>query len=779
MTWFPRVGSGSGNGLATRWWSRSVPVLRMAILMAIIMYVNGFQSAHAAQVHSNVQQGATARTQPRTGPAATLGKILPVDMVMGEVSSRHAPETSSSSSTSPSASSFMEAAAKVSASLGVGAPSGKACNPSTQRWDCRPIEACIDGKCAYCNRSDQCTDWPAFECQWADGSKHNVCHHKALFPSVSDVDIITSILAFIFCAMAGGGGVGGGSLLVPIFVVINRFLPSEAIPLSKATIFAGSIGNLLLNIFKSHPYDERRVLIDYETATVLEPIAMYGTVIGVVLTRTFPDWFIFIALVTVLFFMSWKTIVRAISLYRIETIEKERGPSSSRRGTGSDIEGGAGSGSDGEGSGTDDDGPRRPQMVDASTSPMTPSTPVEARQSFFPTAAAGGAGASDDAPSSSAGRRTVTASTSTSTGTDDNLSLGVGAGDEHVEQDDDADVTASDSSSLLSRRRGRPAGSGDSNDVLDGSSAGSTSSSSSSPSSDGQLERVPTLLANVERYGPDKDTNDEDYDPTLTCIDPSIPALLPPTSEEERQEREAELAEYHEELTKHSLLSYIILLICDILIVLIMIFLGGEGNASIIGVECGSTAYWLLWLSLFPFVILLTYLMARRARNRYVRKVQLGFPFLRGDVMWTTTSLIIYPFVSFSAGIAAGMIGVGGGTIMAPMLLDLGLLPGTTAATVAYMILFTSSCTTSQFLVHGMLQYDYAGWYAGIGFIATIVGQIVTLKIVNAYGRPSILVFTIAAVTALGSAMLTVQGSFQLADDIDHDKHMGFRNMCD
>jgi len=650
------------------------------------------------------------------------------------------------------------------------AQAGKPCKRRTQKWDCKFSEVCRndgDGeKCAYCKHDYECTDYPAYVCRKPDGLKHTVCRHKALLSRISSADVITSILAFIFCMMAGGGGVGGGSLLVPILIVINRFQPNEAIPLSKATIFAGAIGNLILNVFKSHPYDPRRVLIDYETATFLEPIALYGTVIGVVLTRILPEWVIFIALVTVLGYMSYKTIVRAIKLYHTETrmmelaersaIERERmvvAEEAASQGSAQAQIVRSGTLSDG---GSESERTRRRAMGAQYSAAARDNTYVTDSDSA----------SDDDADERKALNRSSRGSGSDSEGVRNrNQFLPPSpnpAGNSNADaQDDHGDEGHQDDSAPLISAH-RPVG------VVDAAEYGSAY-----PPPEGF---DPTMHV---RYPADQDDSRDDYDPALAPIDPTIEMLPPPQDEAERQKRLAEIVEFEKELHSHPISSYVILFLVDTIIVVTMIILGGEGNGSIVGIECGSVLYWVLWALLFPVIGSIAFFLAYTTRKRYVRKVQLGFRFLRGDVQWTVRSLILFPLGSFAAGLAAGMIGVGGGTIKAPLLLELGLIPETTAATVAYMIFFTSSCTTSQFLIHGMLQYDYAIWYAILGFFATMLGQVVAQKLVDMYRRPSFLIFTIAAVTALGSAMLTVQGSFQLSDDVQHNKHMGFRDMCE
>merc|ERR1712072_1430691 len=85
--------------------------------------------------------------------------------------------------------------------------------------------------------------------------------HKQLTPlDTSDwVGFAVSILAIL---LAAGGGIGGGGMLVPIYILIMHFLPKEAVPLSNATILGGSVANCALNVMKRQKQVDRP-LIDF------------------------------------------------------------------------------------------------------------------------------------------------------------------------------------------------------------------------------------------------------------------------------------------------------------------------------------------------------------------------------------------------------------------------------------------------------------------------------------------------------------------------------------
>ena len=110
--------------------------------------------------------------------------------------------------------------------------------------------------------------------------------HKALLPlDASD------IAAFVAMVVGGSisfvGGIGGGGIFVPIFLLAGKFSLHEAVPLSKSAIFVGAAMTTLLNLCKEHPTEERP-LIDFDAATLFLPSVLAGTSVGVLLNVVLP-----------------------------------------------------------------------------------------------------------------------------------------------------------------------------------------------------------------------------------------------------------------------------------------------------------------------------------------------------------------------------------------------------------------------------------------------------------------------------------------------------------
>jgi uncharacterized membrane protein YfcA len=71
----------------------------------------------------------------------------------------------------------------------------------------------------------------------------------------------------------------------------------------------------------------------------------------------------------------------------------------------------------------------------------------------------------------------------------------------------------------------------------------------------------------------------------------------------------------------------------------------------------------------------------------------------------------------------AGFLGIGGGMIKAPLMLELGVLPRVARVTSLFMILFTSSSTVLQYYLLGRRLHPRGFWFAAVGFVGAAVGH--------------------------------------------------------
>jgi uncharacterized membrane protein YfcA len=193
-------------------------------------------------------------------------------------------------------------------------------------------------------------------------------------------------------------------------------------------------------------------------------------------------------------------------------------------------------------------------------------------------------------------------------------------------------------------------------------------------------------------------------------------------------------------------------------VVLFALFNGGEGVESLIGVESCSPESVALLMTITIYCL---------------SAVSISWYLARRDITWRVSKAITFLGTALFGGIASGLLGIGGGLIVAPLLLEMGLLPEVTSASSSFLVLFTSASTSIQFMINGMLNLDYASVLFLLSISASFIGVNLINRLVKNTNRPSIIVFLLGILIGLSAILLPI---FELAyGDL---KDSSFRPIC-
>ena len=154
---------------------------------------------------------------------------------------------------------------------------------------------------------------PSSGCGVLELDQAGLCIHKEMWPPHS-IEISAYALVFAICTLANATGVGGGGLLVPLLVMLLNFPAHQAIPLSKSIILGGAIVSVLMSLRMP------KVLIDFRIVSIMQPVVLMGTTIGVSLNRVFPEWLIILMLTATMGIVIYKNSFKAISLFKQESM---------------------------------------------------------------------------------------------------------------------------------------------------------------------------------------------------------------------------------------------------------------------------------------------------------------------------------------------------------------------------------------------------------------------------------------------------------------------------
>jgi len=240
---------------------------------------------------------------------------------------------------------------------------------------------------------------------------------------------------------------------------------------------------------------------------------------------------------------------------------------------------------------------------------------------------------------------------------------------------------------------------------------------------------------------------------------------------------EPELKELLEQESKTPWLKILALTGILILVSVYSLLVGGKGD-SMVGIEVCSISYWGVFVTIFPILFFITGIVVWYLVNLEKRRSNLHYKFFQGDIRWTPSNTLITSLLSLGAGILSSLLGIGGGMVLSPVMLDLKVLPSVTAATASYMILFTSIASSVQFAILGRVLWDYGGVFTVMGFLSAFVGQTVLNLLVKKYNKKSCIILFIVIIIGLSTLLLGVSSGIDVAEQIKNDAYMGFSSYC-
>ncbi|KAH1236909.1 Sulfite exporter TauE/SafE family protein 3 [Glycine max] len=118
----------------------------------------------------------------------------------------------------------------------------------------------------------------------------------------------------------------------------------------------------------------------------------------------------------------------------------------------------------------------------------------------------------------------------------------------------------------------------------------------------------------------------------------------------------------------------------------------------------------------------------------------------KGDqqTRWRVHQLILYCTCGIIAGIIGGLLGLGGGFILGPLFIGLGIHPQVSSATSTFAMTFSASMSVVEYYLLKRFPIPYALYFVAVATAAALVGQHLVRKVIAILGRTSLIIFILA-----------------------------------
>lgn len=440
----------------------------------------------------------------------------------------------------------------------------------------------------------------------------------------SSKDFVGFFLVIIISMITNAGGVGAGTIIIPAYMFFFDFVSSDAIPLSRVTIFAGSLVNYLINWTQRDPKDPNKFLINYNLASVMMPLLLAGTQIGVIMSRFFPAAAVTLVLFCYLISSSRQMLARA---RKDSAKEKEQ---------------------------------EKSLQQDDSELNKTALTGEEEEQTE----------------------------------------------PQRRKKNQDSERSRSHSNILQ---------------VASSNSSGATELTSDLPTQDEEVPEKTQAVLTIESS--DKSTT-------------------------QFQISTLKLARSQWENFVSILFSMLVLIVSSML-------KGGEGRPSILGLHSCSAGGWAIFITtqvLCVGLAVCTYKWNKFSFDEEDKDVEdpqdaIMRPILRKKLLWA----------SYTTGVLAGFLGIGGGMVLGLYMLNLGMDIQVSTALSTFVVLFSSASTTFQFVIAGAIQMRHAWMFMILSLMGAVIGNFVLKALLRKYKKPSLLIWVLFGVLCIATGVLPIE----------------------
>jgi uncharacterized membrane protein YfcA len=134
---------------------------------------------------------------------------------------------------------------------------------------------------------------------------------------LSSREVIGYSVVAMALTLGASGGIGGGGVVVPVYLLVMGLHPHYAIPIASVTVFGGALASTIVNMQRRHPLADRPI-IDWDLVLMMEPLTLIGTLLGTLFHRILSEKILIVLLVLLLSITAHSTLSKAMRMYEAE-----------------------------------------------------------------------------------------------------------------------------------------------------------------------------------------------------------------------------------------------------------------------------------------------------------------------------------------------------------------------------------------------------------------------------------------------------------------------------
>ena len=212
------------------------------------------------------------------------------------------------------------------------------------------------------------------------------------------------------------------------------------------------------------------------------------------------------------------------------------------------------------------------------------------------------------------------------------------------------------------------------------------------------------------------------------------------------------------------------------IIILLLLFRGTENFHSIIGIQYCGVLYWLLLVVQILVCLAVFFVNKRYLKSILETKRLYQISSSKGEFEMSEGHINKLAILSLVAGVLAGLLGIGGGMVMSPTLLTIGVPAMSLGATSGFFVVQTSFISLFQSILYGDVPIGDQAFFFGISLVGSFGVSFFLTWLVKKLQRPSIILIALFGVLMLSVITTPI---FEIFNNLDNFGRMvKFNSIC-
>lgn len=191
-------------------------------------------------------------------------------------------------------------------------------------------------------------------------------------------------------------------------------------------------------------------------------------------------------------------------------------------------------------------------------------------------------------------------------------------------------------------------------------------------------------------------------------------------------------------------------------------------------VPCGSVGFWLV--SAVVMIIDVVVLVGYRHHLSLVLKAAGAEDRVEVPFIWSKKTTKVLPAIASVAGVGSSLVGLGGGMVFNPLLLEAGVGPEEASATSAVLTFVVALASTLASL--GRVQWADFAVFAAVGALSTFLGRFGMLRQIKARGWDSLIIVCLALMLTVTLVAIVGYGVNNIVVMSRFNANFGFGPLC-